>query len=247
MVKIPDAKELLRAGLHFGHKTQKWDPKMRPFIFGVKNSIHIFDLDKTAESLAKALETISAVVAKGGVVLFLGTKKQARKIVLKYATEAGMPYATERWIGGTITNFQEIYKLIKKLDKLEEAAMESEYEKKYTKKERALFSEERERLLKMIGGIRQMKKVPDLVYIVGVKEEKNATKEAKIKKIKTVGIVDTNTDPDEVDTQIYANDDAVKSIEMITRLVAEAVKEGQTEAAKKAAEANPVKPLEKTE
>ncbi|OGG98739.1 30S ribosomal protein S2 [Candidatus Kuenenbacteria bacterium RIFCSPHIGHO2_12_FULL_42_14] len=247
MVKIPDAKELLRAGLHFGHKTQKWDPKMRPFIFGVKNGIHIFDLDKTMASLVKALDMVSAVVAKGGVVLFLGTKKQARKIVLKYATEVGMPYVAERWIGGTITNFQEICKLIKKLDKLEEAAVESDYEKKYTKKERALFGEERERLLKMIGGIRQMKKVPDLIYIVGVKEEKNATKEAQVKKIKTVGIVDTNTDPDEVNTPIYANDDAVKSIELITRLVAEAVREGQAEAVKRAAAVNPVKPLEKTE
>jgi small subunit ribosomal protein S2 len=156
-----------------------------------------------------------------------------------------MPYVVERWIGGTITNFQEINKLIKKLDKLEEMAVEEDYEKKYTKKERALFAEERTSLLRMVGGVRPMKKVPDLIYIVGVKEEKNATKEAKVKKIKTLGIVDTNTDPDDVDTAIYANDDAVKSIEMITRLVAEAVKEGKEEAAKIAAAANPVKEIKK--
>ncbi|NMC51820.1 30S ribosomal protein S2 [Candidatus Kuenenbacteria bacterium] len=247
MVKIPDSKELLRAGVHFGHKTQKWDPKMRNFIFGVKNGVHIFDLDKTTDSLSEALKKVTAIVAKGGVVLFLGTKKQARNIVLKYATEVGMPCVTERWVGGTVTNFQEINRLIKKLDGLEEAAMDSDYEKKYTKRERALFSEERERLLKMIGGIRQMKKVPDLIYIVGVKEEKNAVKEARVKKVKTLGIIDTNTDPDDVDIQIYANDDAVRSIELITMLVAEAIKEGKEEAAKVAAAANPVKVLNKDE
>ncbi|HOZ36687.1 MAG TPA: 30S ribosomal protein S2 [bacterium] len=247
MVKIPEGKELLRAGLHFGHRTPKWDPKMKPFIFGVKNGVHIFDLDKTVESLTKSLELVKAIVAKGGTMMFLGTKKQARNIIEKYATESGMPYVVERWIGGTITNFQEIYKLIKKLDSLEEMALQNDYEKKYTKKERALFAEERERLLKMIGGIRMIKKVPDLVFIVGVKEEKNATQEAKVKKVKTLGIVDTNTDPDDVDYQIYANDDAVKSIELITRLVAEAVKEGKEEAAKAVAEAQPVKALKKEE
>lgn len=245
MVKIPESKELLRAGLHFGHKTQKWNPKMKPFIFGVKNGVHIFDLDKTTESLSKALEAVKATVVKGGTVMFLGTKKQARNTIVKYALEAGVPYATERWIGGTITNFQEINKLIKKLDSLEEMAMASDYEKKYTKKERSLFAEEKERLLRMIGGIRQMKKVPDLIYIVGVKEEKNATKETKTKKVKTMGIIDTNTNPDDVDIQIYANDDAVKSIELITSLVAEAIKEGKEEAAKVAAAAQPVKEMKK--
>jgi small subunit ribosomal protein S2 len=247
MVKIPESKELLRAGLHFGHKTQKWNPKMRNFIFGVKNGVHIFDLDKTVESMAEALKKVTAIVAKGGTVLFLGTKKQARNIVLKYATEVSMPYVMERWIGGTITNFQEINKLIKKLDHLEEMAMDSEYEKKYTKRERALFAEERERLLRMIGGVRMMKRVPDLIYIVGVKEEKNAVKEARVKKVKTLGIVDTNTDPDDVDIQIYANDDAVKAIELITKLVAEAVKDGKEEAAKMAVAENPVKVLKKEE
>ncbi|NMB48419.1 30S ribosomal protein S2 [Candidatus Kuenenbacteria bacterium] len=245
MVKIPESKELLRAGLHFGHRTPKWDPKMKPFIFGVKNGVHIFDLDKTVESLTKSLEIVKSLVAKGGIVMFLGTKKQARNIIVKYATESGMPYVVERWIGGTITNFQEIYKLIKKLDSLEENALQNDYEKKYTKKERALFAEERERLLKMIGGVRMIKKVPDLIYIVGVKEEKNATKEAKVKKVKTLGIVDTNTDPDDVDYQIYANDDAVKSVELITRLVAEAIKEGKEEAAKMTAAAQPVKEMRK--
>ena len=245
MVKIPESKELLRAGLHFGHKTQKWNPKMKPFIFGVKNGVHIFDLDKTMESLSKALEIVKAIVAKGGIVMFLGTKKQAHNVIQKYALEAGMPYATERWIGGTITNFQEINKLIKKLDSLEEMAMANDYEKKYTKKERSLFTEEKERLMRMIGGIRQMKKIPDLIYIVGVKEEKNATKEAKVKKVKTLGIVDTNTNPDDVDIQIYANDDAVKSIELITGLVAEAIKEGKEEATKIAAAAQTVKEIKK--
>lgn len=245
MVKIPEAKEMLRVGLHFGHKTAKWNPKMRPFIFGVKNGVHIFDLDKTAESLEAALKVVSETAAKGGTILFLGTKKQAREIVQKYARQAGVPYVTERWIGGMLTNFQEINKLIKKLDKLEEMASDDDYEKKYTKKERALFVEERERLLKMVGGIRIMKKVPDLIYIVGVKEEQNAAKEAKTRKIKTLGIVDTNTNPDDVSVPIYANDDAVKAIELVTRLVAEAVEDGRAEAARNAVAAQPVKEMRK--
>ncbi len=226
-VKIPEIRDMMKAGVHFGHRTSKWNPKMEKYIYGVKNGVHIFDLEKTVKSLEAALGAIEETVTKGGVVLFLGTKKQIRGVVEKYAKEVEMPYVVERWIGGTITNFGEIYKLVRKLDELEKKAGEDDYESKYTKRERALFTEEIDNLKLMVGGIRQMKKVPDLIYVAGVRDEKTAVKEVKTKKIKSVGITDTNADPDKVIYPIVANDDAIKSVEMITRLVAEAVKAGK--------------------
>lgn len=226
MVKLPELKEMMKAGLHFGHRASKWNPKIKPFVYGVKNGVHIFDLSKTQESLKTALKAVEQVAAKGGVVLFLGTKKQARKIVQKYAREVEMPWVTEHWIGGMITNFSEIYKLVKKLDDLEAKAQDPDYESKYTKRERNLFQEEMDRLKIMVGGVRKMKKVPDLIYIAGVRDEKTAVREAKTKGVKSVGIVDTNADPESVTYPIVANDDAIKSLEMITSLVAQAAKQG---------------------
>ncbi len=225
-IQIPTAKELLKAGLHFGHKTSKWNPKMAPYIYGVKNGIHIFDLEKTQQTLEVALKAVEDTVARGGVLLFLGTKKQARKIIEKYAQEVDMPYVVERWIGGMITNFAEINKLVKKLEQLEKRSQEEDYERKYTKKERLLFKDEMDNLRKNIGGIRNLKKIPDLVYVVGVRDEKTAIKELKAKGVKSVGVVDSNANPDKVTYPIAANDDAIKSIELITSLVAEAVKSG---------------------
>lgn len=226
-VKIPDFKQMMAAGVHFGHKTSKWNPKMGKYIYGVKNGIHIFDLEKTKQTLETALQAVEDTVAKGGVVLFLGTKKQARAIIEKHAKQVGMPFVTERWIGGTITNFSEIHKLVKKLKSLEEKVKEPDYKEKYTKKEQALFAEEIENLEREVGGIRELSGIPNLIYVAGVKDEKIAVKEAKSRKVKSVGIVDSNADPDKVNYPIAANDDAVKSIEMITALVAEAVKSGQ--------------------
>ena len=226
-VKVPEIRDMMKAGLHFGHKTSKWNPKMEKYIYGVKNGVHIFDLEKTYKSLETALGVVEETVQKGGLVLFLGTKKQIKGVVEKYAKEVEMPYVVERWIGGAITNFAEIYKLVRKLDELEKKAGEDDYESKYTKKERALFTEEIENLKLMVGGIRNMKKVPELIYVAGVRDEKTAVKEAQVKKIKSVGIVDTNADPDKVTYPIVANDDAIKSVEMITRLIAEAVKSGR--------------------
>lgn len=226
-VKIPEVKDMMKAGLHFGHRTSKWNPKMEDYIYGVKNNIHIFDLEKTAKSLEKAVKAVCETVAKGGVVLFLGTKKQARSVVEKYAKEAQVPYVIDHWIGGTITNFSEIYKLVRKLDELEKNAEASDYKEKYTKKERALFAEEIRNLKINVGGIRNLKKIPDLIYVIGVRDEKTALREAKRKGIKTVGVCDTNADPESVTYVIPANDDAIKSIEMITGLMAEAVKSGR--------------------
>ncbi len=226
-IKLPEIKDLMKAGLHFGHKTSRWNPKMSKYIYGVKNGIHIFDLEKTQQSLKTALEAVENTVAKGGVVLFLGTKKQARKIVKKYALEVDMPFVVEHWIGGMITNFVEIHKLVNKMEELERKAKDVDYENKYTKRERALFQEELDNLDKIVGGIRNLKKIPDLIYVAGVKDEKTAVKEAKVINVKSLGIVDTNTDPDKVTYPIAANDDALKSIELITKLVAEAVKSGK--------------------
>ena len=226
-VKLPEIKEMMKAGLHFGHKTSKWNPKMEKYIYGVKNGVHIFDLEKSRDSLETALRAIEETVAKGGAVLFLGTKKQVRGIIEKYAKQVEMPYVIERWVGGTITNFHEIYRLVKKLENLEKKIGEEDYEKKYTKRERSLFKEEKENLDKVVGGIRNMKKLPDIVYIAGVRDEKTAVKEIRVRKIKSVGICDSNVDPAKVTYPIAANDDAIKSLEMITRLVAEAVKAGR--------------------
>lgn len=226
MLKVPDVKEMMKAGLHFGHRTSKWNPACKPYIYGVKNGIHIFDLEKTRTSLEAALELVASTVAANGVVLFLGTKKQVRDIIQQSATEVGMPYVIERWLGGTLTNFGEIHKLVKKLDALERDAADADYEKKYTKRERALFQEEIDSLKRDVGGIRAMHKLPDLIYLAGVRDEKIAVKEAAAKKIKTVGIVDSNVNPNLVTRPIVANDDAVKSLELITQAVAEAVKAG---------------------
>jgi len=226
-IKLPEIKEMMKAGLHFGHRTSKWNPKMGKYIFGVKNNVHIFDLEKTRKTLETALKVIEETVKKGGVVLFLGTKKQARDVIKKYAQEVEMPYVTDHWIGGAITNFVEIYKLVKKLDGLENKKEDPDYELKYTKRERALFDEEIEGLKVAVGGIRKLKKVPDLIYIFAVRDEKTAVREAKIKDVKTVGVCDTNVNPESVTYPIAANDDALKAVEMITSLVAEAVKAGK--------------------
>ena len=228
-INLPDIRQMMKAGLHFGHRTSKWNPKMERYIYGVKNGVHIFDLEKTRKSLETALKAVEETVAKGGVVLFLGTKKQAKKIVKEQAINVGMPWITDHWIGGTITNFAEIFKLVKKLDSLEAKTKESDYEQKYTKRERNLFSQEIEDLDKEIGGIRHITTVPDLIYIVSVRDEKTAVREALRKKIKTLGVVDTNADPDKVSYPIAANDDAIKSIKMVTALVAEAVMAGKAQ------------------
>lgn len=232
MVKLPDIKEMMAAGMHFGHKTSKWNPKMKPYIYGVKAGVHIFDLEETRVSLETALEAVEKTVAAGGAVLFLGTKKQAREIVKKYARECNSPFVTEGWIGGTLTNWIEISRLIKKLDKLEKQAEAPDYEEKYTKRERQLFSEEADKLKIRVGGIREMKKIPDLIYVAGVRDENTAIKEAGVRRVKTVGIVDSNVNPDAVTYPIAANDDALKSLEMITELISQAVKAGQIEAEK---------------
>ena len=228
-MKLPSIEELLKAGMHFGHRTSKWHPKMEPFIFAVRQGVHIINLEQSASQLVKACEAAREVAARGGSVLFLGTKKQARPVIKKYASEVGMPYVAQRWLGGMLTNFVEIRKRIKRLKDLEALEQDSEYENKYTKRERLEFTRERETLESLIGGIRELKGLPDMIYIVDIRSEQTAVREANRKRVPIIALTDTNTNPDLITYPIPANDDAIKSLEIMTRYIAEAIKAGQAE------------------
>ncbi|HOY56119.1 MAG TPA: 30S ribosomal protein S2 [bacterium] len=229
-MKNVELKSLMQAGVHFGHKSVNWNPKMGPFLYGTKAGVHIFNLEKTKSQLEEAYEFIKKTVAGGGTVLFVGTKPQAKDIVRKYAAEAGMPFVTERWLGGTLTNFVEINKLVKKLNHLIQSSNHEDYEQKYTKKERLIFSEEMVALEKTIGGIVTLLKLPDVIFVASVKADKIAVTEAIKTNVKIVGICDSNTNPDKVDYVVPANDDALKSIELLAAYFAAAVKAGKEEA-----------------
>lgn len=228
-MNIPDLKELMEAGLHFGHRPTAWHPKMSEFIYGQKNGVHIIDLEKTKKMLGVALEFVKKVASENKQILFVGTKIQAKEIIKKYAKEVNMPYINERWLGGTLTNFKVINGLVKKLKKLEDQAKDEDYEKKYTKKERHEFKIEIERLKKMVEGIRNMDSLPAAVFIVSARDEKTAVREALRKKIPSIAICDTNANPTKITYPIPSNDDAIKSIEVITKLVTGAIEEGKKE------------------
>lgn len=217
---------MLEAGAHFGHTASRWHPKAEPYIFGKRNDIHIIDLEKTQQALERAAEYVRDTVAKGGVILFLGTKKQAQDIVKKYAMDCGMPYLTERWLGGMITNFNELLTLLKKFKDLQKRQEKGEF-KKYTKKEQLVFAREIEKLNVKIGGVQDMVKIPDVIYIIDLKHEKTARAEAEKRGVDIVAICDSNIDPTGIAYCIPGNDDAVKSIDLITGVIAEAVKEGR--------------------
>ncbi|PIY97083.1 MAG: 30S ribosomal protein S2 [Candidatus Kerfeldbacteria bacterium CG_4_10_14_0_8_um_filter_42_10] len=218
--------DLLKNGVHFGHQKSRRHPKMEPHIFTVRNGVHIINLEKTLEKLIEALAFIKKTAQEGGQILFLGTKRQAKDIIKKHAQSCGMPYLTERWMGGLFTNFTNVSKLQKKLKKLEEERQSGELEK-YTKKERSKFEKEIEKLDRLVGGIKDMRSLPNAIFVVDIREEKTAIQEASKKKVPIVAMVDTNTNPDPISYVIPANDDATKSIEYITGLVAEAVNEGK--------------------
>lgn len=236
MTKLPTLVEMLQSGMHFGHRASKWHPKMKQYIFGERGGIHIINLEVTAKKLAEALEFVTNLVAKGGVVLFVGTKRQAQEAVRQAGEEAGMPYVTRRWLGGTLTNFGEILKLIKHFKDLK-AKREAGELIKYTKKEQLEFDREIEDLQNKVGGISGLTRMPEAVFILDLKTEKTAFEEAKKMNVPIVAIVDTNVNPRGVDLPIPANDDAVKSIETIVRLLGEAVREGKEMAAKGGAQA----------
>lgn len=226
---MPDVtiQDLLLAGSHFGHLTRRWNPKMKKYIFMERNGIHIIDLKKTLHELQVATESISKIVAEGGTVLFVGTKKQAKDIVKLEAERSGQPYITERWLGGTLTNFITIKKSIKRLKNLEKKATDGTYDK-VTKKEILAIEREREKLDKVLGGIRDINHLPAAIFVIDSKKEGIAVREAIRLNIPVVALVDTNSDPDLVDYPIPCNDDAFKSISLIARAVSDAVNEGKS-------------------
>lgn len=236
MPKTPTLIELLQTGAHFGHQASKWHPKMEPFLFGKRNGIHIINLEKTLTKLQTALQAAHDLAAQGKTIMFLGTKRQAREIVEKHAKECGMPYVTNRWLGGTFTNFDEINKIIKKLNDFRNKREKGEFEK-YTKKERLEIDREIEDMEEKVGGIATLTKLPDAMFVVDIKHEKTAVTEAGLRNIPIFAMIDSNVNPEKVAYGIPSNDDALKAIEMMTRLFAEAIAEGRKEFEKNAGKA----------
>ncbi|MEO5918916.1 MAG: 30S ribosomal protein S2 [Candidatus Limnocylindrales bacterium] len=227
-------RQLLEAGIHFGHQTRRWNPKMRPFIFAERNGIHIIDLAQTAQRLEVALDFVRETVARGEPVLFVGTKKQAQEPIAEEATRAGMPYINKRWLGGMLTNFVTIKKRIGLMEQLEARQQSGEFER-LPKKEAAKLTEELTKLTATLGGIRKMKRLPGAVFIVDPHRERIAVTEANKLELPVVGTGDTNVDPDEIDYIIPANDDAIRAIRLLCSLVADAAIEGARERASRAA------------
>jgi len=214
--------DLLLSGAHFGHLTRRWNPKMKKYIFMERNGIHIIDLKKTHELLQEAQNHVSRLVSEGRTILFVGTKKQAKEVIKNEASRGGMPFVTERWLGGMLTNFITIRKSIKRYNNILKMETDSTIEN-FQKKERLMISREKDKLEKVLGGIVGMNKLPGAIYLIDVKKEHIAVDEARKLNIPILAIVDTNCDPDLIDYPIPANDDAVKSIELITRAIAEAI------------------------
>ncbi|MBL7975967.1 MAG: 30S ribosomal protein S2 [Candidatus Kapabacteria bacterium] len=227
--------QLLESGAHFGHLTRRWNPKMRNFIFTQRNGIHIIDLRKTHALVNIAREAALEIASQGKIILFVGTKPQAKVPVEQEAKHSGTNYVVERWLGGMLTNFPTIRKSIKRLTTIDKMEVDGTFEK-VTKKERLMLNRERDRLRLMFGGIEDMQRLPGALFVVDIKKEHLAIKEAKILGIPVIGIVDTNSDPEEVDFPIPANDDSVKTIELIASVIGSAVVEGREVAKTRAAE-----------
>ncbi|MEU7292871.1 30S ribosomal protein S2 [Streptomyces sp. NPDC051742] len=219
-------RELLESGVHFGHQTRRWNPKMKRFIFTERNGIYIIDLLQSLSYIDRAYEFVKETVAHGGSIMFVGTKKQAQEAIAEQATRVGMPYVNQRWLGGMLTNFSTVYKRLQRLKELEQIDFEDVAASGLTKKELLVLSREKAKLEKTLGGIREMSKVPSAVWIVDTKKEHIAVGEARKLKIPVVAILDTNCDPDEVDYKIPGNDDAIRSVTLLTRVIADAVAEG---------------------
>jgi small subunit ribosomal protein S2 len=220
-------KQLLEAGVHFGHQTRKWNPRMRRFIFTERNGIHIIDLQQTVQRLQVAYDWVRDLAANGGVILFVGTKKQAQEAIEAEARRCGMPYVNNRWLGGTLTNFQTIQSRIDHLVRLENARARGDFEV-LPKKEQLKIDEEIERLNRHFGGIKEMTRLPSALFIVDPPKERNAVLEAMRMNIPIVAMNDTNSDPDEVECPIPSNDDAIRAVKLLTAKMADAVLEGQS-------------------
>jgi len=219
-------KELLEAGVHFGHQTKRWNPKMKDFIFGERNGIYIIDLQKTHRLLQDALQYVQDLAAQGRTILFVGTKRQAQEAIAEESQRCGMPYVNERWLGGLLTNFVTIRKSLDRLRELESMSTDGRHER-LTKKEIAQLEKERGKIEKNLKGIKGMKSVPDAVFVIDTRKESIAVQEARKLRIPVIGIVDTNCDPDEVDHVIPGNDDALRAIKLFAGRVADAVIAGR--------------------
>lgn len=236
MAKETSVEALLESGAHFGHLTRRWNPKMRKFIYTERNGIHIIDLRKTKVLLDIASEAAHDAASQGKVVLFVGTKNQAKESIQNAAKRCGAYYVSERWLGGMLTNFSTIRKSIKRLASIDKMEADGTFEK-FTKKERLMLNRERERLRRVFGGIEEMTRIPGAIFVVDVKKEHIAIQEAKKLGIPVIGMVDTNCDPDTVNYPIPANDDSIRTIELIAETLAESVLSGREIAKQKAAEA----------
>jgi small subunit ribosomal protein S2 len=221
-------KALLESGVHFGHRTNKWDPRMKPYIFTERNGIHILDLQQTVKLANQAFNVIRDTVANGGTVLFVGTKRQAQETIVEEAARCGMPYVTERWMGGMLTNWSTMYQRIQELERLENLRDSGEINR-LTKKEALLIEREINRLEVRLSGVRNMKRIPDLLFIVDVGREEAAVREANLLQIPIVALVDTNCNPQNIDYVIPSNDDAIRAIKLLVAKMADAVLEGKAQ------------------
>lgn len=221
-------KQLLEAGVHFGHQTSRWNPKMKPYIFGARNGIHIIDLQQTVSMFKDMENAVRNVAAAGGHILFVGTKKQAQDAIREEAERCGMFHVHNRWLGGTLTNFSTIRQSIERLRKLEEMENDPRIAEALTKKEMLGLKREKEKLEQSLGGIKAMRKLPDAIFVVDPKQEEIAVKEARKLGIPVVAVLDTNCDPDMVDIKVPGNDDAIRAIRLFCAAIADAVLEGKT-------------------
>lgn len=229
---IVTMRELLEAGIHFGHQTRRWNPKMKRYIYGARNGIYIIDLSKTLKQIIKAHNLVRDTVANGGTVLFVGTKKQAQDPIIREAERCGMYFMTTRWLGGTLTNFETLRRSIRKLQHFEDMEKRGEFDK-YSKKEGAKSRKQFQKLHKNLNGIKGMDKLPSLMFIVDTRREDIAIREARRLHIPCIGVCDTNCDPDDVPLPIPANDDAIRSLDLLCKIVADACIEGKSIADKR--------------
>lgn len=236
-------RQLLDSGVHFGHQTRRWNPKVKRFILTERSGIHIIDLQQSLGFIDKAYEYVRETVAHGGTVLFVGTKKQAQEVIAEQATRVGQPYVNQRWLGGLLTNFQTVSKRLARMKELEELDFENPAESGFTKKELLLKKRELDKLHKSLGGIRNLTKTPSAIWIVDAKREHLAISEAQKLGIPVIGILDTNADPDEFQFPIPGNDDAIRSVGLLTRIIADAAAEGLIQRHQPTDEATAAEPL----
>ena len=223
-----DIQEILHSGVHFGHRTSRWNPKMRPYIYGRRNLIHIIDIRETVRGLLRAQKYLKQVASQGSLILFVGTKRQAAEAVRETAEECGMPYVTERWLGGTLTNFRTIRSRLQRLEELEKMQESGELAT-YSKKMQSSLMREYAKIYRNLNGIRHMNRLPEAIICIDPKREHNCVHEAPIANAKVVALIDTDSDPDTVDLPIPGNDDSIRSIRLVLRYLADAIKEGKGE------------------